>query len=64
MPDDLVAGVIGLRAALRDGLHDRIAGLLSSEEADATSERVETLLAEPVHPLPPDDRPAVPWPIW
>ncbi len=64
VPDDLVAGVIGLRAALRDGLHDRIAGLLSSEEADATSERVETLLAEPVHPLPPDDRPAVPWPIW
>lgn len=64
LPDEMVAGVRKLRDELDRGLRDRIAALLSGAEADALAERVEALLAEPVHPYPPTDRPPLPWPIW
>jgi uncharacterized repeat protein (TIGR03843 family) len=35
---------------------------LTAAEVAATARRVEMLLARKVHPLPPDDWPAVPWP--
>ena len=39
-------------------------GLLDPSEVEATGARVERLRADPVHPGPPDDRPAMPWPLW
>lgn len=39
-------------------------GLLATAEVDAASRRIERLLADPVHPGPPHDRPSMPWPVW
>jgi uncharacterized repeat protein (TIGR03843 family) len=64
LPDEMVAAVESVETAMTNGLHGRIAELLSTAEADATAERVATLLANPVHPPPPTDRPPVPWPVW
>ncbi|MEX1044471.1 MAG: phosphatidylinositol kinase [Acidimicrobiia bacterium] len=64
IPAELMTGVEHLAAALETGLEDRTAELLSVREADALIRRVADLLARPVHPHPPDDRPAVPWPVW
>lgn len=47
-------------AAVREGL----AGLLTESEVVAAVERTESLAADPVHPEPPHDRPALPWPVW
>jgi uncharacterized repeat protein (TIGR03843 family) len=44
------------------GLADELSGLLTASEIDATRIRVETLLKHRVHPYPPADWPAVPWP--
>lgn len=41
-----------------------ITDLLAPEEIEATVSRVSGLLADPVHPLPPTDRPPMPWPLW
>lgn len=38
--------------------------LLSPAEVDAAAARVAALLGDPVHPLPPTDRPPMPWPLW
>jgi hypothetical protein len=35
---------------------------LAASEIQATSQRIELLLAAKVHPYPPEDWPAVPWP--
>lgn len=64
LPEDVVSGVGRLAAALDGGLCDRIAADLSPREAESLRARVETLLAAPVHPLPPTDRPPIPWPPW
>jgi len=64
LPDEMVVRVRKVRDALDRGLHARAVELLSSVEADALVERVEAILAEPVHPDPPTDRPPLPWPIW
>jgi uncharacterized repeat protein (TIGR03843 family) len=44
------------------GIQDRLAELLSAEEAAATLARVETLLLEDRFPAPSSDRP-LPWPL-
>ncbi len=44
------------------GLADQMAQWLSPIEIAATTRRVELLLARKVHPSPPTDWPAVPWP--
>jgi uncharacterized repeat protein (TIGR03843 family) len=52
-----------LTDAITDG--DLLAELgqwLTEDEVDATRQRVELLLEHRVHPYPPDDWPAVPWP--
>ena len=52
-----------LNAELTDGrLVAELSGLLTASEIDATRDRVETLLKHRVHPYPPADWPAVPWP--
>jgi len=44
------------------GLAAELSGLLTASEIEATRVRVETLLKHRVHPYPPADWPAVPWP--
>ncbi len=61
VPDELVEGLRRLRDS---SVFERIARLLSMEESEVTRNRVVDLLTHPVHPEPPDDRPAVPWPVW
>jgi uncharacterized repeat protein (TIGR03843 family) len=52
-----------LNAQLSDGgLEAELAPLLTGDEIAATKTRVETLLKHRVHPYPPADWPAVPWP--
>ena len=64
IPPELVAGLRCLCDAMENALSKRIRQLLGHREARAVTERVESLLARPVHPHPPHDRPAVPWPMW
>lgn len=64
IPAPLIDAVQRLRDALDAGLGSRIRNLLGAEEADATAGRVRAVLEEPFHPLPPSDRPPLPWPIW
>lgn len=64
LPDEMVAAVRKARDALDRGLHTRTTELLSPAEADAMANRIEAILAEPVHPYPPTDRPPLPWPLW
>jgi uncharacterized repeat protein (TIGR03843 family) len=51
-------------AGLRDGgpLGRRLGELLTPEEVDATRRRVELMLKHRIHPYPPEDWPAIPWP--
>ena len=52
-----------LNTQLNDGgLEAELSSLLSASEIAATKIRVETLLKHRVHPYPPADWPAVPWP--
>ncbi|MDQ2813163.1 MAG: SCO1664 family protein [Actinomycetota bacterium] len=52
-----------LNAAFTEGgLADELAPLISASEIDATKIRIDTLLKHRVHPYPPTDWPAVPWP--
>jgi len=52
-----------LNAQLNDGgLEAELSPLLTADEIAATRTRVETLLKHRVHPYPPADWPAVPWP--
>jgi uncharacterized repeat protein (TIGR03843 family) len=45
-----------------DGLEAELSSLLTAGEIETTKIRVETLLKHRVHPYPPTDWPAVPWP--
>jgi len=42
--------------------HAELARWLTPEEVTATRRRIELLLEHKVHPYPPTDWPAVPWP--
>jgi uncharacterized repeat protein (TIGR03843 family) len=57
-------GALGrLRKQLTDGdLAAELGSWLSAAELTATTKRVELLLEHKVHPYPPSDWPAVPWP--
>lgn len=64
IPAEALTGVQAVAIALEGELGARLAELLSEEEAEATRLRVADILATPIHPEPPTDRHAVPWPIW
>lgn len=64
IPADLLDKVSLLDRRLGEDLCDRVADLLSPVEAGALVQRVRDLLDTGVHPEPPHDRPAVPWPVW
>ena len=60
--EEALAGGAGLTASSDGGLEAELSSLLSADEITATKIRVETLLKHRVHPFPPVDWPAVPWP--
>jgi uncharacterized repeat protein (TIGR03843 family) len=62
LPRQMLDALELLHEALRGDLGADIRGRLGTNEAAAALERVRGLLKKPVHPMPPDDRPAVPWP--
>jgi uncharacterized repeat protein (TIGR03843 family) len=60
---DAVATLEELRDQFRVGdLTGRLTRWLTAQEVRATRMRVEALLRHKVHPYPPEDWPAVPWP--
>ncbi|WP_225098305.1 SCO1664 family protein [Streptomyces sp. CoH27] len=52
----------GLREGLAGPLGERLTGLITEAEIDATRARVEDLLTTGVHPEPSGEWPAIPWP--
>ncbi len=63
LPRRSVEALRRLNAELAEGsLVAELSGLLTASEIEATRNRVETLLKHRVHPYPPADWPAVPWP--
>lgn len=59
IPEQLTAGLATLQRASPSGV---IAELIGPDEAAGYSERLAALLGSPVFPMPPDTRPALPWP--
>jgi uncharacterized repeat protein (TIGR03843 family) len=51
-----------VRAALDRSLGAQLAELLTPAEVEATRRRVDLMLKHRVHPYPPEDWPAIPWP--
>lgn len=64
LPDEMIEAVGRFQHAMADGFHARVTSLLSDREAEALADRVGDLVAEPIHPDPPYDRPAMPWPLY
>jgi uncharacterized repeat protein (TIGR03843 family) len=63
LPRRSVEALRRLNAELTEGsLGAELSGLLTESEIEATRIRVETLSKHRVHPYPPADWPAVPWP--
>jgi uncharacterized repeat protein (TIGR03843 family) len=62
LPAPAIEALRRLDAALAGDLATELAGLLAPDEITATKHRVELLLEYRVHPYPPEDWPAVPWP--
>jgi uncharacterized repeat protein (TIGR03843 family) len=50
------------RAFTREGFAQRLSGLLTAEEIEAAHGRIELMLKHRIHPYPPEDWPAIPWP--
>ncbi|PKK14137.1 SCO1664 family protein [Thermomonospora sp. CIF 1] len=60
---EAVEGLQRVEAGLRGGtLERRLSELLTAEEVAATRHRVELMLKHRIHPYPPEDWPAIPWP--
>jgi uncharacterized repeat protein (TIGR03843 family) len=63
LPRRSVEALRRLNTQLTEGsLTAELSSLLTASEIDATKIRIETLLKHRVHPYPPADWPAVPWP--
>jgi hypothetical protein len=63
IPAHLIDGIRRLRHALDSDFGDRVSELLSPLERNALHRRCSSLIDDPIHPLPPTDRPALPWPL-
>jgi uncharacterized repeat protein (TIGR03843 family) len=63
LPRRAIEALTTLRRALAgEELTAELLLLLTPDEVSATLERIELLLDHRVHPYPPADRPALPWP--
>ena len=64
IPSLLLTAIERLQLALDEQFFGRIVDLLSQQEAEALADRTAKLATSGIHPHPPTDRPAVPWPMW
>lgn len=64
LPDQQRVSLHRLAQSYDDWLADRVTDLLGLPEARSFGRRIDTLRTTPVHPHPPTDRPAVPWPVY
>jgi uncharacterized repeat protein (TIGR03843 family) len=62
LPDEAIDTLSELRALLEGDLGERLGELLTTREVRRTIRRVDFLLQGGRHPLPANDRPAIPWP--
>ncbi len=62
LSSEAMTTLAGLRDLLAADLAAELGGWVTATEVAATIKRVEMLLAHKVHPYPPADWPAVPWP--
>ncbi|HTU76293.1 MAG TPA: SCO1664 family protein [Trebonia sp.] len=63
LPRHSVEALARLAEGLGSGwLAEELSGYLTATEVEATRIRVQKLLKHRVHPFPPDDWPAIPWP--
>jgi uncharacterized repeat protein (TIGR03843 family) len=63
LPGRALAALARLNSELAEGaLLQTLPSLLSEAEVTATRERIELLIEHKVHPYPPENWPAVPWP--
>jgi hypothetical protein len=62
LPEPMLDALALLRNELDAGLGERVADLLGRAELDALRARIGSLATTGVHPLPPVDRPPIPWP--
>lgn len=62
IPSSLLDALARLLAELDGRLGEQVGSLLGSEEAGALRRRIVELFSTGVHPEPPEDRPAIPWP--
>ena len=63
LPARALSALATLKRELAGGpLADELASLLAADEVKATQERIDLLLEHKVHPFPPENWPAVPWP--
>lgn len=63
IPDSLRTGLATLRSDLTGELGERLSSHLGEGARAACVRRTDDLLAHPRHPHPPQDRPALPWPV-
>jgi uncharacterized repeat protein (TIGR03843 family) len=59
---ETVEVLTGLRSGLDAELGERLTGLITDAEIDATRARVDALLGSGVHPVPSGEWPSIPWP--
>ena len=64
LPNAMVEALEALQAAFDQRLGTDLEMLISQHEVEALHQRVDDLLANKVHPQPPEDRPPMPWPVW
>ncbi|MFB8772675.1 SCO1664 family protein [Streptomyces broussonetiae] len=64
LPEEAVTVLGHLREQLKEGgtLTERLTGLITTAELDATRARVDALLTSGAHPEPSGEWPAIPWP--
>jgi uncharacterized repeat protein (TIGR03843 family) len=64
IPAELLTPIEGLSAALEGEVADTVTQWLTKHEQRALRRRVDALLTDRVFPLPPQDWPAIPWPVF
>ncbi|MBW8483373.1 SCO1664 family protein [Actinomadura parmotrematis] len=62
LTDDALRALERVRAGLDGPLAARLGELLTPDEVEATRRRVAMMLKHRIHPYPPEDWPAIPWP--
>jgi uncharacterized repeat protein (TIGR03843 family) len=63
LPARSIEALVRLQGELASGpLADELPQRIAESEIQATQQRIDLLLAAKVHPYPPEDWPAVPWP--